>query len=286
MFDFLDIIMRLYGPLLLSVFIFSLIFFINYEERTFRINVPVLSVFELHFPVKSKYLIRLMVAFVSLFPLLSYLLIDYSKLFSDEYDLEIFFDKQGIQTALSVYSDDDKISLRICENFDRESEAYYEMMDADLERLLPYYDIDGFYTNKGGSVTCKGVLRFRIKKMTFFAQNYFFDRGDGKIDQVLERDQQKPFKFTSFFELVDNKNKYIYIDLVNLLNEWSFNIFPVYRQILAEHYNSDYINAHHRLVCLTKVYIFPYPHFSDTVFLYDNGRCLIPISYGIHTAVD
>ena len=76
---------------------------------------------------------------------------------------------------------------------------------------------------------------------------------------------------------------HIRISLLKLLKSPVVVLMPEFKQIFSVEAGGEDAPFHHTLIGLTKVYLFPFPSFSDTVYLWKlSDGSIIPVGYGIY----
>lgn len=209
----------------------------------------------------------------------TYIYLDYSKFFPSHFEMEVFYDEKGIQNNLSVFTSGQLHSLGY-QGFNKsDAEEYYRSLDERLGLLLHY---DGFFSVRDGTVHSKGQVSFKVQQ-TDGIHNYYISDSKGELAHTLERAGKPTVNFLSFFEKLPSPNDYIRPTVLELLLKQELIIAPKFKQILAEKNRSDGVTFDHILVGVTKVYLFPYPRYSDTVyFIETKNHGIVPIGYAIY----
>lgn len=209
----------------------------------------------------------------------TYIYFDYSKFFPAHFEMEVFYDEKGIQSNLALFTSQELQSLGH-QGFTKNAiNDYYRSLDERLGALLHY---DGFFSVHDGTVHSKGETSFRVHK-TDGIHNYYISESRGELSHTLERAGKPTIGFLSFFEKLASPNDYIRPKLIDLLLDPEVVIAPKFKQILAEKNRSDGVIFDHVLVGVTKIYLVPYPRYSNTVyFIETENHGLVPIGYAVY----
>lgn len=158
-------------------------------------------------------------------------------------------------------------------------EEYYRSLDERLGLLLHY---EGFFSVRDGTVHSKGQTSFKVQQ-TDGIHNYYIAESKGELSHCLERAEKPTVNFLSFFDKLPSPNDYIRPKLLDLLLKQEVVIAPRFKQILAEKNKSDGVIFDHVLVGVTKVFLVPYPRYSNTVyFIETKNHGLVPIGYAVY----
>ena len=221
------------------------------------------------------------VAFViGAFTILSYYLcFDYSKYFPSHLEMEVFYDEKGINESLSVFSDDELKSIGAKPYNRKSAYAYYAILDAKLKSILGYQQ---FFSTVNGIVHSKGETSFIVQKISGI-HNYYITESKGELIHVLEVPGKASLRCLSFFEKLSSSNDYIRPNIWQILIKGEVILCPRFKQIIAEKNRSTSVLFDHTLLGLTKVYLIPYPHFSNTVYFFKSKTDgLVPIGYAVY----
>lgn len=272
-------LIKLYLPLLSFIILFSLSFCIDREQMTFNLPFNINSAVSFSFNIDNRILFIEVYYIICFSTLLPYLFFDYSKLFPQHVNMEVFYDAPGIDEVLKNFNNRELENLKISSgNFDLVQKAYFSSIEKEVSTLLKLED---FKINEG-ILHSVGSTSFVVKKNHGF-QQYFISESKGQMEHRLERPNQKELSFKSFFEKLASKNDYASLRLLDIFRSRSVIIKPIYKQIIAEKVKSDGVEFSHTLLGITKIYFFPYPHFSETIYCVRHSDRLFPIGYSIYS---
>ena len=193
--------------------------------------------------------------------------------------MEIFYDEKGIQRSLSVLTSEELNSIGYIGFNKSDVEEYYLSLDDRLRLILHY---DGFFSVRDGIVHSKGETSFKVQQ-TDGIHNYYISDSKGELSHTLERAGNPTVNFLSFFEKLPSPNDYIRPKILELILNQEVVIAPKFKQILAEKHRSDGVIFDHVLVGATKIYLIPYPHYSNTVyFIETKNHGVVPIGYAVY----
>lgn len=266
---------QLYAPFVAA---FSLFFFAirsHFGEET------ILKIDKFGFGIEITKTIAGRVAFmIAAITLLSYYFyFDYSKYFPNHLEMEVFYDREGIEKSLRVFSEAElnRIGAKIYEK--KSADSYYSVLDGKINSILKYQN---FFSVTEGTVHSKGETSFIIQK-TSGMHNYYIAESKGVLTHELEAPGRAAIRFLSFFEKLPSSNDYIRPSAWQILVNREVILSPRFKQIIAENNRSTGVLFDHTLLGLTKVYLLPYPRFSNTVYFFEsktNG--LIPVGYAVY----
>jgi hypothetical protein len=243
-----------------------------------NINPLGLNILEISTPIANATIWKLVYGIAIIISLMSYLFLDFTVFFPKRVSMQVFFDREGIRMALKkVFSSKELKALNVPDDFETYHSEYYAKLDnvllTDLKR-------EAFFTLNDGIIHSAGSTTFFVEKLRGI-HRYHIIESNGILKHVKEIANLGPSEFISFFEKVDSEYDYISLVLSDLIRGRVI-IAPQFKQILAEHYNSDKIVFHHVLHGITKIYLFPLPMYSWTIYFYKNAAGLIPIGYAIY----
>jgi hypothetical protein len=190
--------------------------------------------------------------------------------------MEVFYDQEGLHECLSIYSDEELADLGIPSNYQTHQNLYYNSLDDELKKIL---EVDRFFTLKNAVVHSEGEVNYTLIKIRGI-QNYYFESASGKLNHIAELPNKEKVTFLTLFEKVKSPHDYLRPPILELFFKPEFVIRNRYKQILADNYGSKKQVFHHILYGIHKVTLFPFPSFSNAVYLYyDEKLGSIPIAY-------
>lgn len=208
-----------------------------------------------------------------------YIFFDYSKYFPNHLEMEVFYDKDGIEKSLSVFSPEELSDIKAQSYEKKAADFYYAALDEKIKSILKYKQ---FFSISDGIVHSEGETSFVVQK-TSGILNYYIAGSKGELVHSREIPGHATVNCLSFFEKLPSSNDYIRPSIWQIFLKREIVISPKFKQIIAENNKSTGVLFDHTLLGLTKVYIFPYPYFSNTVYFFEskiNG--LIPVGYAVY----
>jgi len=266
---------KVYAPLLAALGLFFVAVFYNFKDN----ELFPIEIFGAKITITSRIAGRLL-CIIAAFSVVPYFLsVDFSEFFPDQFQMEVFYDPSGIRSSLSTFSSDELKELGYNPANDKKAFAYYEALDKELKSLLRYH---GFFTLRDGIVHSNGQTSFKVIK-TKGINSYYIETSKGELLHTLDRPHHKPIEFRSFFDKLPSPYDYVRPTITDILAKKSVLLEPRFRQVIAELNKSEGVVFDHVLVSATKVFLFPYPKFSNSVYFYDSGKDgLIPVGYAVY----
>lgn len=208
-----------------------------------------------------------------------YLYMDYSKFFPSHFEMEVFYDKEGIRNSLEIFTDTELKDLGYEGENTTLIDEYYKSLDERLRQILSY---EGFFSLDNGIVHSEGETSFKVQQ-TSGIHNYYVTESKGQLTHLLEVPGKPRVSFLSFFDKISTSSDYIRSSISQIVLNRELTISPKFKQIIAEKNKSDGVVFDHALIGITKIYLFPYPSFSNTLYFYDAGnRGIVPIGYAVY----
>ena len=271
-------ILKLYSPLFVFIILFISFFFINKSDTDFDLPFGLSKMFSLSFSIKSNLLFKVVYLAICLLSLSPYLFFDYSKFFPRHFSMEVFYDKEGIDTVLKLFNKYEMQQANIVDvGYELERERYYLSLDKELKRILNFKA----FSIKDGIFHSTGDTSFIVEKINGF-QKYRITESKGKLTHTLERPNSKADIFLTFFEKLSSKNDYMNASFRDIFINRNIVIKPLFKEIIAEQFNSTSVEFNHILHGVTKIYTFPIPNYSNTLYCIEIDEKLYPIGYAIY----
>jgi len=276
------IFLKLYAPFLFSLLFFVSIFLVKKTRRGTAITIRPPLFFEMvefKIPISSIVKTRSVLALAAIVPLVIPLFLDFSSFFPAHLKMEVFYDEQGIRDSFTQFEDSEIKTLNIPTDYSSYRERYYQDLDSEVKRML---DIPIFFDAKEGSIHSSGQTSFVVEKVEGI-QKYHISESSGELLHTLELPNQPPKQFKTFFEKLPTREDYLSPSIWHILAKHTIIIRPQFKQILAQNIKTEGVVFHHSVVGVTKVTIFPWPDFSNTIYLASfPGVGLVPIAYAIY----
>ncbi|MFZ4797533.1 MAG: hypothetical protein ACOYMA_08555 [Bacteroidia bacterium] len=276
------LVFKLYLPIIGSLFFMMIAIFskenntepiiLQFEKFGFKINTQISNLF----------LRRIICVTLSILTLSFYISYDFTYYFPKQLKMQVFFDKIGINKAIDdILSDKEKNDLKIIVNFDLEYNNYFRHADSILETIS---DKTSFFTSPNALklIHSNGETTFIVNKVDGI-QKYHITESKGQLTHSLERPGEEIMKVFSNFEKIDSRDDNINLSFKHLFSKGEILLRPQFKQMISEnHKPSGYLFAN-ILVGVTKLYFFPFPKFSNTIyFLQLENDSLVPIGYTLY----
>lgn len=208
-----------------------------------------------------------------------YLYMDYSQFFPSHFEMEVFYDDEGIEKSLNVFTQEELSQLGYTGRNKSLIASYYQSLDNKLREILSY---EGFFSIEDGVVHSEGETSFKVTQ-TMGIHNYYITESKGQLTHILDAPRRPKIEFLSFFEKIPSSTDYIRPSFGQIVFDQELIVSPRFKQIIAEKNKSDGVIFDHTLIGVTKIYLLPYPNFSNTVYFYDaQEKGIIPIGYAVY----
>lgn len=210
---------------------------------------------------------------------------DYSEFFPERFDLDIFFDLQGLVQALDRFSPDELRSLKPAGQWKAARTTYFE----DLNRSLREQEL-GFQFSPGkDGTTGTGEAIFKLKKSRQWggigAQQYRIAEGRGTLTFHSGHDASgEPPQLHTEYRLIQKQAATVDVGLKNILLQRSVIIRPEFEQIIML---SPTRRTPHPIpvTAATKIVLWPRFIIHETVYLiFEPHRGYVPIGYARYSA--
>ena len=127
-----------------------------------------------------------------------------------------------------------------------------------------------------------GRTTFVVEKTGGF-QNYHIVESRGDLTHVMEVPNLPRVEFFTLFEKLNSKDDYLRPSFSDVFINRTYVLRPLFKQMLAQDRTSQGVLFRFTVVGATKLYLIPWPKFSNTVYFADFGTAgLVPIAYTIY----
>lgn len=282
--NFLFSLTKLYGPIITAITCTIIAISIRGAER-----VPKEIIFNIlgivRFPIftTNKKIIELLLFFMAILCLAYYSCMDFSSFFPKNLDMQVYYSPKELEKNLAFYSQKELTERHIIyKNFEKYQDEYFKDLDERLRQLVHDSSLVGFFTHSNADIHSEGQTTFIVEKIEGL-QNYHLKESKGELTHMLEEPRAAKYEFRSIFEKDKSENDFINPSLWDIVFGRDIIIMPSFKESIEEVFSSSNTKFDHRLFGLTKISIFPYPKFSNTIYLYDKPNVgLIPIGYAIY----
>lgn len=277
--QFLTFLALIY-PFVIGIMLLTCIPFFKTDAEN-RLTLSVLG-FSFVLPVKSTLLVRLLLLLGALilfgFPAFR----DYSNLYPSHYDMDVYFDDEGVEKTLQDFTDDEIKALQITKDWKGEKKLYLQKLTKDISSILGVPD---FFSKGADCVHSTGTTTFDVDKIEGW-QNYYIREATGQLTHILELPNKERKQFHSRFELMSTRDNYIHATLSDIYFRWTKVLKPSFKQIASLSAAGDKTIYHHYLIAVIKIWFFPVCRIGNTVYLLKNGdgKTYVPIGYAVYRA--
>jgi hypothetical protein len=207
-----------------------------------------------------------------------YVVMDFTQFYPSELRMQVYFDQAGISESLAEMPQDSIRKLGVVFDW-QAARNYYDSMDRSRRRVTgknePFF-------SSGAQLSSEGRTTFVIEKIGDL-QTYRIVEAEGNLTHTLVRPSGNEERFVTLFSKVASAGDFVHPTFSDIFIYRSFVIFPRFSEKVADYNQANGVQVDHFLVGLTRVYIWPMPGYSNTVFLYEDpqGR-YVPIAYAVY----
>jgi hypothetical protein len=272
------VLIKLYVPALLAIAFIIVSLRLNIKDKLVLTLTP--PFLKISIPITNRVLCRLILVGLSLTCFYYYLVLDFSSFFPSTYEMDVYYDEEGIENSLSQFTEDELEEIGFGGYDKKITNIYYKDIDKRINSTLNY---QGFFSLRDGIVHSHGEADFEVTKDSGF-HKYCIKKAKGELTHILERPNTGNISLKSFFDLMPTSYDHLNPSFSDIFIKRRIILQPRFKQIFAENYRSDGVLFDHTLVGITRVVLFPVPTFKNTVYFYEalNGR-LIPIGYAVYS---
>jgi hypothetical protein len=269
----------LYSPLILFVVSVVIACKIKLSSETTFTAQP-FGIFGISFPLKSMLLARGLAVISAFGFLVLYLFYDYSVLFPNVLQMDVYFDRPGLVRVVNqIFSRTEQAELGLVFADESARQHYFGMLDSEANLVLGQ---TSFFSVIHGQVHSTGHTTFKVRKITGW-QRYQIEESRGELTHTLDAPHIPEDQFVTLFDKLPTSDDYLEPTLWQLFVKGELIIHPRFKQSLAEYRTSKSVSFNIAVIGVTKVYTVPWPHFSSTVYCADlAGSGLLPIAYAIY----
>ena len=272
--------LTIYGPTLIAVlFLIGLVKVRGGTGKTAVILKPFGDFVDFKIHLTGFFIIRTLLFLGFLSSMFSYFLLDYSALFPSDLRMEVFFDDPGLERSLAAFSKEEIENFHVPSDFAPYRKQYFQQLDSEVRKVT---GTKTFFSMSSSTLHSTGRTNFIVEKINGF-QNYHIIESRGELSHILEMPNIHRVEFFTLFEKMNSKDDYLSPNFVDLCIKRSFILRPVFKQLLAQDRNSEGVPFRFTVVGVTKLYFFPWPKLSNTVYFANFGSAgLVPVAYAIY----
>ena len=265
-------------------FIILLLIFIFFNEKNqdgIEMGVGLFG-FSINIPISLYWIKKISILILCAFSLLSYLFFDFSQLFPSRLTMEVFFDSEGINKCLSLYTVKELNELHIITgDFENYQKEYYDTINVEAQKILriPYFTLNRKDIHSEGETT------FIVEKVKGI-QNYHIKESKGELKHFIERERISQKEFYTFFDKISSAGDTLTPTFKDIVLSNRFILTPRFKQIITQKVKEKGKVFNHVLCGYTILSFFPFPKYSNTIYLLEKTNVgLIPIGYAVYREV-
>lgn len=248
----------------------------------FDLNIGFLSIKDIS-ASSNLLLVRTFLFLFGIVPLTAYLTYDYSSFFEDHLEMDVYYDKGGLDKSLNVFTKKELQHLKILiHNYKRQQVEYYKELDKKLIKENLLNEGDSFFSVSNLVIHSVGCTSFIVEKTKNSFQDYTIKESKGFITHELEAALLTKCYFTSTFHKINSPDDHLRPTLFEIFFKHQIVIKPQFHQTISVKNILKGVEGHHTLHGLTKISFFPYPRYYNTIYLYEDNGKFIPIGYAVY----
>lgn len=203
---------------------------------------------------------------------------DFGKLFPTEFRMQVFFDSEGIKKSLSSFPEQSLRDLGV-EYEEDSAQEYYESLDKKREIVTG--KISFFFTSNT-EIFSEGRTSYFVEKLEGI-HRYRVSQSHGELTHTLVGENGQEETFVTLFQKIPSSGDFIFPTIKNVLIDRKIVMAPRFKQIIAKYDLSSGKEIDHILTGITTVYLWPFPSYGNTIYLFRNreGK-LTPIAYAVY----
>ena len=275
-FNFLNLIYPFFAAILLLL----ILPFIKTTHEN-KITVPLIGLIKIDLHIRSKVVVNLLIVTCSLVMLTFPAFRDYSKFFSSRYDMEVYYDDNGIESSLADYTKDEIESLNLNNQWRVEKKEYLRNLTSEVNKT---FGMDNFFNNGNEYLHSEGSTTFVVEAIEGW-QKYKIQEAECNLKHVLDLPKSKQTRtFYSKCELQNTSSNYITASMADIYLTHTKILKPYFKQIASmTEKGYDKTIYHHSLISLTKITFFPIIKIGNTIYLKKSKDEItwVPIGYAI-----
>jgi len=271
--------LKLYLPIILFItFIIILITCQQQGDKVFTISFEQYGL-DFKIPIQSFTIQKIILIALSIASLTAYLFYDFSKYFPQKLKMEVYFDNDGIVKCLSLFSTKELDKLNILySDYEKHQLEYYELINKEARKLLKME----FFTINNKDIHSEGETSIIVDKVAGI-HNYHIKESKGELKQIVEKPKSEIKYFYTFFEKHHTAADKLTPSFNDIFIKNRVILKPRFKQIITVNIKSYGKKFDHVLGGYTIIKLFPYPRFSNTLYLLEvDSVGLIPIGYAVY----
>jgi len=270
---------RFLWPIFLGLLILSLIFAIKKSTGSFKCNISLAGLFTFEKvpirPIYVKVVIILSTITLFIYPIFR----DYSSIFPEHYRIQVYFDNEGIEKALSQFNKKELKDVNIETDWKKRKKEFIDNLNIEIEKRLK---TQFRFEEERGVIISEGETTFKIRKIKKWGvQKYEIYDSKGKLlHKNIKPEKQSCYVFSEF-EILDTDSKYIEVPISAIVTKFKLVIMPEYKQLFMMTADNKYHLLN--LITLIKVKSLPFLDILKSIYLIriPNGKN-IPIGYTVY----
>jgi len=235
-------------------------------------------------PTKNENLTKITYVFLILISaVVYYIAIDFSKFFPSSFKLICGYDQYNINKLIQRISIKEIDGMQIISEGDEYSNTLEEYIEKIDKCVKDYTGFEDFFFNSmqlnENVLESTGKTIFILTKMQKMHQ-YLLKDAKGELFHTIRRPGLNTISIKQYFNKINSKHDCIRLNSIHSILKGKIVLTPMFEQLLAV--DLFEVKLDHILYAATTVRIFPYPSYSDTIYLYKKNNKLYPIAYAVH----
>lgn len=263
-------------PILSSVLLFILIFFIPKTDKQFELGISRFG-FSVPISVNATLGKRVLLAIFAIASLCSMFLRDYSSFFTGDVVYDVYYDVEGIEQCIFKIEDESLDEL-IHEDWKRLRLEFYADLDSTIQKAIPQSESFFSYQNIEDYLFSIGRGTHKVSYFSFW-QKYKIDHVEGYVEYELHPPESEIIEFETRYFLRNKKDNIVSPSFKEFISGEIVTKSTMAHSMLI--HSKEYYQA--EIIGLTKAKIFPISKFEFSLFCFeDPEKKLIPYGYAYY----
>jgi hypothetical protein len=276
----LMVFITLYGPVIGVVMLLWAFKRVHTSDKTILAKLkPFGDFLDLEITISNAQLLKSCIIVALTMVASAYAFYDYTSLFPQRLQMEVFFDRDGLAKSLSIFRQEELNSLHMILEGENHRDRYFASVDAEVQKILK---VSSFFRVTSGSAHSVGEVSNVIEKVDGI-QKYHVASSRGELLHILEVPGFAVQKFYSRFDRLASHYDYIDVNVGQLLFYGGIILRTEYKQMIVQSQMDEGVGFKTSLVAVTRARIFPWPNVSNTVYCARfPGIGLVPVAYAVY----
>jgi hypothetical protein len=227
-------------------------------------------------PLSSEIMMRGTLILGAVLSVISLVFQDYSVFFPQHLRMNVFFDQPGLAASVEALGQIPGDGCRLKRDSRQYRDDYFRMVD---EQIASLDGPQGFFGVRGANVHSTGNTSFVVERVAGL-QRYCVTEAAGELEHCVEVPGREQARLLTFFERIPSGGDYLQM---SIRRPGRVLLCCRFKQMLATDKASTRAPFRLMVVGLTRVDVWPWPRFSNTVYCADfDAGGLVPVAYAVY----